>query len=91
VVGIDQHLQHDHLKTIVHMNRFCPPVGLCLECSAVLCLIFRHQNLLGDLVARQIILLLEKAEIVLPGNLLCLLLAISVQDKFSSCHTVCPK
>jgi hypothetical protein len=72
-------------------QRFCPPVGWCLECSTVLCLIFRHQNLLEDLVARQIILSLEKAEMVLSGNLLWLLPVLSIQHKFSSCHTVCPK
>jgi hypothetical protein len=83
VVGIDQHLQHYPLKTTVHTNkRFCPPVVLCLEFSTVLCLIFRHQNLLEDLVARQITLSLEKAEMVLSDNLLWLLPVLSIRDKF---------
>jgi len=55
---------------------------LCLECSTVLFLIFRHQNLLEDLVARQIILSLEKAEMVLSGNLLWLLPVLIIEDKF---------
>jgi len=83
VVGIDQHLQHDPLKTTVHMNqRLRSPVLLCLECSTVLCLTIRHQNLLEDLVARQITLPLEKAEMVLSGNLLWFLPVLSIQDKF---------
>jgi len=86
-VGIDQHLQHDPLETTVHMNqRLCPPVVLCLECSTVLCLIIRHQNLLEDLVARQITLSLEKAETVLSGNLL--LPVLSIKDKFISFVTL---